>query len=100
MKLQKPYKNIHKTDKTDPETTMAASETTMAAAASEAAIVVSGSVLSVLSMFLYGFCIFTCSQDQSYQFYQCFCMVFAFSVALSINFIGFIIVFVGSLFHR
>ena len=40
-------------------------------------IVAPGSVLSVLSMFLYGFCIFGSPQDQSYQYDQCICMVFA-----------------------
>ena len=69
--MQKPYKQIDKTDKTDPETTMAA-------AASEAAIVVSGSVLSVLSIFLYVFLHFQLLPGSVLSVLSMFCMVFAF----------------------
>ena len=92
LQKQKPYKYIHNIDKIDPEGYRICKNHTKTLIkliklilrqlwcnpGCQGAIVVSGSVLLVLLMFLYGFCNFGDSQDQFYQFYQCFCMVFHF----------------------
>ena len=82
-KNEKPYKNIDKIDKTDPESHRNYKNHTKTLikliklilrqlwrpGSLGCTIVVSGSVLLVLLMFLYGFWIFGSPQDQSYQYY-------------------------------